>query len=87
MTPISFLHANTKREVCVTREQVFAIQYSAAHGCTHIISLAGAIVPVSESVEKAKYLVYGTSKYNASTEANTVPQGAETAKEAEKNGA
>jgi hypothetical protein len=59
MTYIKLTHANFKKEVILTREQVWAIYYSESHQCTHIVSTAGAIVPVSESVDDVNRLVYG----------------------------
>ena len=60
MTPIVFTHANTKRDVVVTREMVWNIYYSSAHAATHLVSNAGAIIPVSESVDEVKAKVYGS---------------------------
>lgn len=61
MTGIKFTHANHKRPIYITREQVWNIYYSAAHDCTHLVSTAGAICPVAESVDEAVRLVYGNS--------------------------
>jgi hypothetical protein len=59
MSPLIFTHANTLREVVVTREHIFTIQYSAANKATHLLSLGGAIIPVQETVEQATRMVYG----------------------------
>lgn len=70
MTYTSFLHVNTNREVIVTREQVFAIQYSDAHKATHLISIAGAIIPVKETVDEARIKIYGSTTQPMSMEDN-----------------
>lgn len=85
MTPLIFVHANTKREVIVTKEMVWNIMWSAAHQCTHLVSLHGAIIPVAESVEKARFLVYGTKTESPSSPVGGVAQPIE-AKEADKDG-
>lgn len=59
MNPISLTHANTNREILVTRELVFSIYYSEAHRATHVLSSGGAIIPVSESVNVVRERVYG----------------------------
>lgn len=45
-------HANTKKRVFVLPGQVLAVYHSEANACTHIISSAGTVIPVTESVEK-----------------------------------
>lgn len=62
MNELVFKHANTHREVVVTRALVYAIQYSEANKCTHLISNAGAIIPVLESVTEARRLVYNNNE-------------------------
>lgn len=72
---VTFTHANTKREVLITVEHVYAIQFSSAHQATHIISTGGAIVPVAESVETARGRIYNnngqTMAENGAQEAQT----------------
>lgn len=59
MTQLTFTHANTKRPLIVTREHVWSIMDSDAHKCTMLVSIAGSLLPVAESIEEAKRLVYG----------------------------
>jgi len=59
MTIVKFTHANLKSAIYLTREQVWNVYYSEAHRCTHIVSTAGAICPVSENIDEALRLVYG----------------------------
>ncbi len=61
MNEVVMRHANTHREVVISRFLVYAIQYSEANKCTHIISNAGAIIPVLESVEEARRLIYNNA--------------------------
>ncbi len=49
---VRFTHANTGREIFITKVQVFSVYYSQAHKCTHILATAGAILPVAETVEE-----------------------------------
>lgn len=54
MNLIELTHANTKREILVASQLVFVVQYSEANKCTHIISNAGAIIPVIETVNEVR---------------------------------
>jgi hypothetical protein len=66
MNPISLTHANLGREIIVAREMVFAIYHSEAHKATHVLSSGGAIIPVSETVNQVRELVYGKPQPKAS---------------------
>ncbi len=61
MTHVQFTHANNKVPVYVTREHVWNVYFSDAQKSTFIVSHAGAIIPVVESVTAVIEKVYGTS--------------------------
>jgi hypothetical protein len=71
MTPLTFIHANTKREVVVTKEFVWNIMRG-ADGSTHLVSVYGAIIPVAESIDKARILVYGAPAPKAGDDATSL---------------
>lgn len=52
MKTIQVTHANTKETISLIPEQIFYINYSPAHKCTLVASIAGAYCLVLESREE-----------------------------------
>ncbi len=68
MKLLTLTHANHKKPIYVDGALLFAWYYSEAHKATHIVSTAGAILPVSESVETVTQLKQGESVNNGQPE-------------------
>ena len=49
---VEFNHANLNKPVMLLPSQVWVVYYSDASKSTHIVSIAGNLVPVRESVEE-----------------------------------
>lgn len=49
---LAFTHANNSKPIYVARPLIFSVYYSEANKATHIVANGGAIIPVSEPLDK-----------------------------------
>ena len=52
MKLLKYTHANLNTEVVVDMDKVFSFYYSQGHKATLLLATGGAMIPVSEPVEK-----------------------------------
>jgi len=51
---LKFTHANTLREIYISKELLFGFYHSEADKCTHLLATGGAICPVKESLDNVR---------------------------------
>jgi len=51
---VEFTHANLNKRVLVVPTNVFTVYFGDADKSTHIVSVAGTVFPVTESVEEVR---------------------------------
>lgn len=62
MISATFTHANLKKPMEVVLHNIFSYYYSESAKCTHLISIAGTVAPVVESVEYVKEMLERSKK-------------------------
>lgn len=51
---VELTHANTQAKISVVSNQIFAVYFSMNSKSTHVVSSAGGVVPVAETVDEVK---------------------------------
>jgi len=64
MKAVNFVHSNTKQQVEIFPEKVFAVTFLPTNQSTVLIADAGAMVPVEGTVEHVSMLVEAGKKMN-----------------------
>jgi hypothetical protein len=62
MTELRFTHLTTGKPVSVTKELAYGVLPADSVGGTYILAVGGAIMPVAETPDQVRSLIYGTSK-------------------------